>query len=142
MPLVATLPGRSLERGGSGAGLPRIERGRSAPAFVGVSDLNEEFDGGRCMGAALIRLADGERVGDIGVGTARVGIEGIGGTAGTGVREREGVVVADSAGERERMGVEEGVWMGSGCFSRCGRNAGGGGRAFGFGFSTRRLSNR
>ena len=72
---------------------------------------------------------EGERLGDAdsGVGTASVGAAdgsgtladaGIGGTAGMGVRERAGV---DGAGDLERTGVEDGVWMGSGARSVCGR---------------------
>lgn len=90
------------------------------------------------------RMRDGERLGDAdtGVGIASVGIDdggGRGGIAGAGVRVREGVEVG-TAGERERTGVDAGVWIGVCVFSGCERK--GGGREGSLGFSTSRLSSK
>ena len=77
-----------------------------------------------------IREVDGDLLGDAlrGIGTASAGIADAGGIAadtgigGKGVRTRGGGALrGGSTGDRDRMGVGEGVWMGSGTRSACGR---------------------
>ena len=134
----AELPGLSLDRGGGGAGVPLPV---DLPSPFGVWLRNDAELAVRGGGGIAAR-SRGDRPGeaDTGVGMTSAGIAGagdtgIGGMADEGVRER-----GARAGERERTGVEEGVWIGSGVRSVWARNAGG--RACTLGVSTRRLSRR
>lgn len=117
----AELPGRLLDLGGGGAGLPRTERLEPVlSSFVGVWLLKDAWLAVRGGGTGeRSRVVGGDLPGEAesGVGTASAGIaggcsaaeDGIGGTAGIGVREREGVEAEGMAGDRERTGVDAGV---------------------------------
>ena len=63
MPRVIPLPGRSLDRGGSGARIPRMDLG--VPSLVGICDLSDVFDGVRGIGAAFTRVVEGDSDGEI-----------------------------------------------------------------------------